>query len=53
VGKSKATPAIDVEQESKATQKPEVRTIQPGRLGGTGLKATWRRVERWWRGRNR
>jgi hypothetical protein len=53
VEKSKATPVIDVEHESKATQKPEVRTIQPGRRGGTVLKAAWHRVGGWWRGRNR
>jgi hypothetical protein len=53
VGKSKATPVIDVVQESKPMQKPEVRTIQPGRWGVSALKATLRRVERWWRGRNR
>jgi pyruvate/2-oxoglutarate dehydrogenase complex dihydrolipoamide acyltransferase (E2) component len=51
VQKSKATPLIDAEQESKATQKPEVRTLQPRRWGGIALKAAWRRLGRWWRGR--
>jgi hypothetical protein len=38
---------------AEATQKAgEVRTLQPGRRGGIDLKAVWRRVGRWWRGRN-
>ena len=40
-------------QEAEATQKAaEVRTLQPRRRGGIDLKAAWRRVGRWWRGRN-
>ena len=40
-------------QESKATQTAgEVRPLQPRRWGGNALEAAWRRVARWWRGRN-
>jgi hypothetical protein len=40
-------------QVAEATQKAdEVRTLQPRRRGGIDLKAVWRRVGRWWRGRN-
>jgi hypothetical protein len=40
-------------QESKATQKEdEVRSLQPRLWGGIDLKAAWRRMGRWWRGRN-
>jgi hypothetical protein len=40
-------------QESKATQKEdEVRSLQPSLWGGIDLKAAWRRMGRWWRGRN-
>jgi hypothetical protein len=50
---STATPAIEVVQESKATQKAdEVPTLQPRRRAGIDLKAAWRRVGRWWRGGN-
>jgi hypothetical protein len=53
VQKSTATPAVEAVQESKATQKAgEVRTLQPRRWGGIALKAAWRRLGRWWRGRN-
>jgi hypothetical protein len=39
------------DQVTEATQKAgEVRTLQP--RGGIDLKAAWRRVGRWWRGRN-
>ena len=51
VKKSKATPVRHVEQESKAPQKPEVHMVQPERR--TALKSAWRRLGRWWRGRNR
>jgi hypothetical protein len=38
---------------AEATPKAaEVRTLQPRRRGGIDLKAAWRRVGRWWRGRN-
>lgn len=51
VQESTATPVIEAVQESKATQKAgEVRTLQP-RLWGS-IEAAWRRVGRWWRGRN-
>jgi len=41
------------DQMAEATQKAgEVRTLQPRRRGGIDLKAAWRRVGRWWRGRN-
>jgi hypothetical protein len=36
---------------AEATQKP-VEVLQPRRRGGIDLKAAWRRVGRWWRGRN-
>jgi hypothetical protein len=40
-------------QVAEATQKAdEVRTLQPRRRGGIDLKTVWRRLERWWRGRN-
>ena len=51
--KSTATPVVEAVQESEATQKAgEVRTLQPRRWGGIALEAAWRRVGRWWRGRN-
>jgi hypothetical protein len=38
---------------AKSTPKAgEVRALQPRRRGSIDLKAAWRRVERWWRGRN-
>jgi hypothetical protein len=41
------------DQMAEATQKAgEARTLQPGRRRGIDLKAAWRRVGRWWRGRN-
>ena len=50
---STATPVVEAVQESEATQKAgEVRTLQPRRWGGIALEAAWRRVGRWWRGRN-
>ena len=50
---STATPVVEAVQESKATQTAgEVRTLQPRRWGGIALEAAWRRVARWWRGRN-
>jgi hypothetical protein len=53
VQKSSATPVVESVQESTATQKArEVRTLQPRRWGGVALEAAWRRVGRWWRGRN-
>jgi hypothetical protein len=53
VQKSTAAPVVEAVQESKATQKAgEVRTLQSRRWGGIALGAAWRRVGRWWRGRN-
>ena len=50
---STATPVVEAVQESKATQKAgEIPTLQPKRWGGIALEAAWRRVGRWWRGRN-
>jgi hypothetical protein len=49
----KSTAVVEAVQESKATQKAgEVRTLQPRRWGGIALEAAWRRLGRWWRGRN-
>ena len=48
----KATPVIEAVQTPKATPKPEVRALQHRRWGGIALAAAWRRVGRWWRGRN-
>jgi hypothetical protein len=50
-----ATPApvIEAAQESKATPKAaEVRLLQHRRWGGIAFEAAWRRLARWWRGRN-
>jgi len=53
VRKSTTTPVLEAVQESKVTQKAgESRTLQPRRWGGIALEAAWRRVGRWWRGRN-
>ena len=48
VQKPEATPVIEAVQ----ALKPEVRALQHRRWGGIALAATWRRVGRWWRGRN-
>ena len=48
VQKPNATPGIEAVQ----ALKPEVRALQHRRWGGIALAATWRRVGRWWRGRN-
>jgi hypothetical protein len=46
-----AQPFAGVAQQPEATQKAgEVRTPQPRPSGG--IEAAWRRVGRWWRGRN-
>jgi hypothetical protein len=51
VGKEDRSPLGD--QVAETTQKAsEGRTLQPRRGGGIDLKAAWRRVGRWWRGRN-
>jgi hypothetical protein len=48
-----AQPVVEAQKESKAPQKAvEVPTLQPKRWGGIDLKAAWRRVGRWWGGRN-
>jgi uncharacterized small protein (DUF1192 family) len=48
-----ATPAKEAVQDTKATPTAvEVRMPQPRRWGGIALEAGWRRVGRWWRGRN-
>ena len=50
---SDAQPVVEVAQESKTIQKGgEVRALQPRLWGGINLEAAWRRVGRWWRGRN-
>ena len=43
-----------VPKESKAPEEKagEVLQVQPKRRGGIDLKAAWRRVRRWWGGRN-
>jgi hypothetical protein len=47
------TPIIEAAQESKPTPKGgEVRLLQSRRWGGIAFEAAWRRVARWWRGRN-
>jgi hypothetical protein len=53
VQESTATPVVEAVQESKATHKAgEVRMLQPRLWGGIALEAAWRRVGRWWSGRN-
>jgi len=50
---STATPVIEATQESKTTPKAdEVRMLRPRRWGGIVFEAAWRRVVRWWRGRD-
>jgi hypothetical protein len=50
---STATPVMEAAQESKVTSKAgEVRLLQPRRWGGIAFEAAWRRLARWWRGRN-
>jgi hypothetical protein len=50
---STATPVIEAAQESKATPKAgEIRRLQPRSWGGIAFEAAWRRLARWWRGRN-
>ena len=42
-----------VPKESKAREKAgEVLQVQPKRRGGIDFRAAWRRVRRWWGGRN-
>jgi hypothetical protein len=44
---------VEVPKESKAPEKAgEVLQVQPKRRGGIDLEAAWRRVGRWWAGRN-
>jgi hypothetical protein len=48
-----AQPVLEAPKGSKASQKTgEVLQVQPKRRGGIDLKAAWRRVGRWWGGRN-
>jgi hypothetical protein len=48
-----AQPVVEAPKELKAPQKQsEVRTLHPRRWGGIDLKAAWRRVGEWGRGRN-
>jgi hypothetical protein len=50
---STATPVMEAAQESKVTPKAgEVRLLQHRRWGGIAFEAAWRRLARWWRGRN-
>jgi hypothetical protein len=50
---STATPVTKAAQESMATPKVgEIRMLQPKHWGGIAFEAAWRRVARWWRGRN-
>jgi hypothetical protein len=50
---STAIPVLEAAQESKATPKAgEIRMLKPRRWGGIAFEAAWRRVARWWRGRN-
>ena len=51
VQKPKGTPII-VAAKAQATPTPEVAVLQHSRWGGMALAAAWRRVGRWWRGRN-
>jgi hypothetical protein len=49
---SAATPVIEAAPESKATSiVGEIRVLQPRGRGST-FEAAWRRVARWWRGRD-
>ena len=50
---STATPVIEAPQESKTTPKAgEIRMLRPRRWGGIAFEAAWRRMARWWRGRD-
>jgi len=51
VQKPKGTPIIQAAK-AQATPTPEVAVLQHSRWGGMALAAAWRRVGRWWRGRN-
>jgi hypothetical protein len=52
VQKPKAAPVIEAVPAPRATPEPEVRALRHRRWGGIVLAAAWRRVGRWWRGRN-
>jgi hypothetical protein len=52
VQKPQVMPVIEAMQAPKATPKPEVRALPQRRWGGIAFVAAWRRVSRWWRGRN-
>jgi hypothetical protein len=49
-----AQPVIEAPKESKAPHETrgEVLKVKPKRRGGIDLQAAWRRVGRWWGGRN-
>jgi hypothetical protein len=50
---STATPVIEATQESKTIPKAgEIRMLPPRRWGGIAFEAAWRRMARWWRGRD-
>jgi hypothetical protein len=50
---SMATPVIEATQEPKTAPKAgEIRMLRPRRWGGIAFEAAWRRVARWWRGRD-
>jgi hypothetical protein len=50
VKQSTATPVIKATPESQTT--PKIRMLRPRRWGGIAFEAAWRRVARWWRGRD-
>jgi hypothetical protein len=50
---STATPVTEPAQEAKTAPKAgEIRMLRPRRWGGIAFEAAWRRVARWWRGRD-
>jgi hypothetical protein len=48
----KGTPVTKAMQASKATPNQEARALQHRRWGGVTVATAWRRLGRWWRGRN-
>jgi hypothetical protein len=50
---STATPVTEAASEAKTTPNVgEIRTLRPGRWGALAFEAAWRRMARWWHGRN-
>jgi hypothetical protein len=50
---STATPVIEAAPEAKTTPNVgEIRTLRPRRWGALAFEAAWRRMARWWHGRN-